>query len=346
MKAESGKKPRGHAPFSAETQAAIVRLYSEQYSTGNQVAAQLALDVPSVYAFLRQAGVLRPQGCRNGQRFPGKYRGRPPFSAETQAEILRLYRDPRTTGTQIANQLHLNQTSVYDFLRRAGVLRTQGCTNNKLTPTQREQLIKDMATMHNTALVQRYPLTRDRFRQIRRELGLPSSRVLIHAAAERRQADRQERERCEREQARQRRDQHRQQQRTAELLLVNRVSDRWLVGAPTTALALECGVTKACLSSRIRIWRERYPEKFPTRRPELGRVWKRALQKHWQAFWQRTVPDMARLSRQWKAGVSIKQLAGAMGVSEPLMNSRIRRLRRRFPGKFPRRSEMRRRGNE
>jgi hypothetical protein len=139
-------------------------------------------------------------------------------------------------------------------------LRPRGYHVAKLSPAERKQLERELLTTQDAVLARRYGLVRDRVRQIRAELGYPSSQVLRHKLTLRAQAERRERRQIERE--------HRQQQqRKAELIAMNQLSRRWKSGTTIRELAKEYGLVWGCLNSRIVRWRQRYPQKFPYRLP-------------------------------------------------------------------------------
>jgi hypothetical protein len=119
-------------------------------------------------------------------------------------------------------------------------------------------LERELATTMDVVLARRYGLTRERIRQIRQELGYPSSQIGRHARTVRARAKRWEQKKLARE--------LRQQQRRAKwLLAVNRLSKRWKSGVLVVKLAQEFGYTHASMTLRIVRLRKQFPEKFPHR---------------------------------------------------------------------------------
>jgi hypothetical protein len=116
----------------------------------------------------------------------------------------------------------------------------------------------ELATTRDVVLAGKYGISPERVRQIRQELGYPSSRVLFLAWAARVRAKRQEQEKLASE--------LRQQQRQAKrLLAVNRLSRRWESGVPVAELAQEYGYTRASMQVTIIRLRKEFPDKFPLR---------------------------------------------------------------------------------
>jgi len=189
-----------------------------------------------------------------------KYQRR--LTARQQATILRLYVQQRLSYTETAKRLPLSVDLVVGFLRKRGVLRRRGRqpgTPQKLSVAARKNLEGELATTMNVVLARKYGVSHERIRQIRQELGYPSSRVLWNAWVARTRAKRQEQEKLVRE--------LRQQQRRAKrLLAVNSLSQRWKSGTPVAKWAEEFGVTRAYMHQRIGRLRKEFPEKFPFRR--------------------------------------------------------------------------------
>jgi hypothetical protein len=160
---------------------------------------------------------------------------------------------------ETAKRLGLSVNLVVRFLRNRGVLRRQGPSIPlKLSLAARQNLEGKLATTMNVVLARKYGLSRERIRQIRQELGYPSSQVLRHAWVARARAKRREQEKLALE-LRQR------QRRAKRLLAVNRLSKRWKSGVLVAKLAQEFGYPCAYMHERIRRLRKQFPEKFPFR---------------------------------------------------------------------------------
>lgn len=184
-----------------------------------------------------------------------------PLTARQQAAILRLYVQQHLPPAKMAKRLRLSVALVVRLLRKRGVLRRRGRppgTPIKLSVAARKKLGGELATTMNRDLARKYGVSRERVRQIRQELGYPSSRVVRRAWAARARAKRQKQEKLVLE--------LRQQQRRAKrLLAVSRLSKRWKSGVLVAKLAQELGVTRAYMHVRIVRLRKQFPEKFPCR---------------------------------------------------------------------------------
>jgi hypothetical protein len=194
------------------------------------------------------------------------YKYKKPLTARQQAAILRLYVQQRLSTLKTAERLQLSVDRVVQFLRERGVLRHQGPAKpSKLSLAARQKLEDELATTMDVVLARKYGLSHERIRQIRQQLGYPSSQIVRHAWAVRTRAKRREQKRLARE--------LRQQQRRAKrLLAVNRLSKRWKSGARVVELAQEFGYTRAFMRLRICKLRKQFPEKFPFRfRPRSPR---------------------------------------------------------------------------
>jgi hypothetical protein len=188
------------------------------------------------------------------------YKYKKPLTARQQAVILRLYVQQRLPTPETAKRLRLPVFLVVRFLRKRGVLRRQGGLGipRKISLAARQNLEGELATTMDVVLARKYGLSRERIRQIRQQLGGPSSQVVRHAWVVRARATRREQETRARE--------LRQQQRQAKrLLAVNRLSKRWKSGVLVAELAQEFGFTRASMHTHIRRLRKQVPEKFPYR---------------------------------------------------------------------------------
>ena len=188
------------------------------------------------------------------------YKYKKPFTARQQAAILRLYVQQCLPSPETAERLRLSVDHVKQFLRERGVLRHQGpATPSKLSLAARPKLEGELATTMDVVLARKYGLSHERIRQIRQQLGYPSSQIVRHAWAVRTRAKRREQKRLARE--------LRQQQRRAKwLLAVNRLSKRWKSGVLVAELAQEFGHTRGSMHTYIVRLRKQFPEKFPFRR--------------------------------------------------------------------------------
>jgi len=180
------------------------------------------------------------------------------FTAQQQAAILRLYVQQRVPGRVTAERLGLSISRVFEFLHDRGVMRPRGYHVEKLAPAELKQLKRRLLTTQDSVLAQRYGLSRERVRQIRQQMGYPSSQMLRHKVALRAQAKREAKERRDRE-LRER------QRRARRLLVINKLSKFWKSGLRIWELANEYGITPAAFSERIAGARKLYPEKFPYR---------------------------------------------------------------------------------
>ncbi|MGD0057957.1 MAG: hypothetical protein ABSD58_00925 [Verrucomicrobiia bacterium] len=140
-------------------------------------------------------------------------------------------------------------------------LRGSSDGRRRLSWADRLRLERELATNMDVDLARKYGLCRERIRQIRQELGYPSSRVIRHAWAIRLQAKRREQEKlaCEL---------RRQQRRAKRLQAVNRLSKRWKSGVSVAKLAQEYGYTCGYMYNRLGRLRKQFPEKFPFRHPQ------------------------------------------------------------------------------
>ncbi len=182
-----------------------------------------------------------------------------PFTVPQKAAILRLYVRQRLPTPETARRLRLSVDHVVEFLRKRGVLRHQGpATPKKISWAARQNLEGELPTTMDVVLARKYGLSRERIRQIRQQLGCPSSRVVRRAWAARARAKRREQEKRARE-LRQR------QRRAKRLLAVNRLSKRWKSGALVAVLAQEFGLTRASMNGHIVRQRKQFPGKFPFR---------------------------------------------------------------------------------
>jgi hypothetical protein len=183
------------------------------------------------------------------------------FTAHQQAAILGLYVEKRLQPTRTANRLGLPAALVVGFLQRRGVLRRRGPppgTPRKLSVAARRNLEGELATTTDAVLARKYDLSHERVRQIRQELGYPSSLIVRRALAAPARAERREREKLGRKL-------RRQQRRAKRLLAVNRLSKRWRSGASVAELAQEYGYQYTSMNSHICNLRKEFPEKFPYR---------------------------------------------------------------------------------
>src|ERR1017187_5602440 len=163
------------------------------------------------------------------------YKYKKPLTARQQAAILRLYVRQRLPTPETAKRLQLSVDRVVQFLRERGVLRHQGpATPSKLSLAARQKLEGELATTMNAVLARKYGVSGERIRQIRQQLGSPSSQIVRHAWGVRARAKRREQERLAVE--------LRQQQRRAKwLVAVNRLSKRWKSGVLVAELVQESG---------------------------------------------------------------------------------------------------------
>jgi len=260
------------------------------------------------------------------------YKHKTPFTSRQQASILRLYVEQQLTVLVTAKRLRLSAGRVFRFLHERGVTRPRGSGRRKLDPAKRKRLESELLATPDAVLARRYGLTRERIRQIRQALGYPSSRIVRQEWVSRARAERQQREKQERQRAKELRQ---QQYRVDRLPAIDRLSDRWKSGAPIRELAKEYGVSRHCLAARIQCWRKLYPEKFPYRFARMTPAWCQGVEGLWRRFWQGRLPAINQLSKRWKSGAPVRQLAREHGISRDMMQNRIRRLRKHFPAKFP-----------
>jgi hypothetical protein len=182
-----------------------------------------------------------------------------PLTALQEAVILRLYVRRRLPTPETAKRLRLPVHLVVRFLHKRGVLRHQGpATPRKLSVAARQNLEGELATTMDGVLARKYGLSRERIRQIRQQLGYPSSQIVRHARAVCAQAKRREQKKLAREL-------RQQQRRATRLLAVNRLSKLLKSGVLVAQLAQEFGVTRAALQVHICRLRKQFPEKFPHR---------------------------------------------------------------------------------
>jgi hypothetical protein len=182
-----------------------------------------------------------------------------PFTAPQKAAILRLYLQQRLSTPETAKRLRLSVDHIVEFLRERGVLRHQGpAIPRKISWEARQTLEGELATNMDVVLARKYGLSRERIRQIRQQLGCPSSRVIRLAWAARVRTKRQKQEQFAR-------DLRRQQRRAKRLLVINRLSQRWKSGVRAAELAQEFGFGLASLHAHIGRLRKEFPMKFPYR---------------------------------------------------------------------------------
>jgi hypothetical protein len=188
------------------------------------------------------------------------------FTAPQEAAILRLYVQQCLPSPETARRLRLPLSRVVQFMRQRGVLRHQGGPGipRKISLEARRRLESELPTTRDVILARKYGVSKELVRQIRQGLGYPSSRVLRHKLTLRAQAERREQQKLAREL-------RQKEQRKFELMAIKRLSARWKSGVTVSELAKEHGVSWGCLTSRIVRWRERYPQKFPYRRPAHNR---------------------------------------------------------------------------
>jgi hypothetical protein len=188
------------------------------------------------------------------------YKYKKPFTARQQAAILRLYVQQCLPSPETAERLRLSVDHVKQFLRERGVLRHKGSTTpRKLSLAARQKLEGELATTMDVVLARKYGLTRERIRQIRQQLGYPSSQIVRCALAVRAQSKRREQEKLALEL-------RKQQRRAKRLLVVNRLSKRWKSGVLPEELAQEFGYTRGGLYTTICKLRKQFPQKFPIRK--------------------------------------------------------------------------------
>jgi hypothetical protein len=186
---------------------------------------------------------------------------RKPFTARQQAAILRLYLQQRLSTAETAKRLRFTVDPVIRFLRKRGVTRGQGRprgTPTKISVAARQHLEGELATTMDVVLARKYGVSRERIRQIRQELGYPSSQVIRRAWTIRAQAERRKQEKLALEL-------RRRQRRAKRLLAINRLSKRWKSGVLVAELAKEIGYTLRSMHTHIRRLRIQFPEKFPYR---------------------------------------------------------------------------------
>jgi hypothetical protein len=183
------------------------------------------------------------------------------FTARQQAAILRLYVQQQLSTAETAKRLRLTVSPVLRFLHKHGVMRRQGSppgTRGKLSLADRQSLEGELATTMDAVLARKYGLSNERIRQIRQQLGYPSSQILRNAWAAPARAKRREQEKLALK--------LRQQQRRAKrLLAVNRLSKRWKAGLPLAKLAQEYVCKRGSMNSHVYDVRKEFPEKFPYR---------------------------------------------------------------------------------
>jgi hypothetical protein len=182
-----------------------------------------------------------------------------PFTARQQAAILRLYVQHRLPTPETAKRLQLSVDHVVQFLRERDALRHRGpATPIKLSVAARQKLEGELATTMDVVLARKYGVSRERIRQIRQQLGYPSSQILRQAFAVRARTKRRKQKKLALE--------LRQQQRRAKrLLAVNQLSKPWKSGVLVAELAQEFGYMRTSMHVRIRRLRKQFPEKFPFR---------------------------------------------------------------------------------
>jgi predicted DNA-binding protein YlxM (UPF0122 family) len=187
------------------------------------------------------------------------YKYKKPLTARQQAAILRLYVQQRLSTLKTAERLQLSVDHVVQFLRERGVMRCQGpAIGRKISLSARQNLEGELATTRDAVLARKYGVSGERIRQIRQQLGYPSSQILRHAWGVRALAKRRKQKKLARE--------LRQQQRRAKrMLAVNRLSERWKSGVLVAELAQEFGATRDSLYTQIVRLRKQFPEKFPFR---------------------------------------------------------------------------------
>src|ERR1017187_9771269 len=123
------------------------------------------------------------------------YKYKKPLTARQQAAILRLYVQRRLPSLKTAKRLRLPESLVVGFLRKRGMLRHRGpATPSKLSLAARQKLEGELATTMDVVLARKYGLCRERIRQIRQQLGYPSSQIVRCALAVRAQSKRREQE--------------------------------------------------------------------------------------------------------------------------------------------------------
>jgi hypothetical protein len=183
------------------------------------------------------------------------YKYKKPLTARRQAAILRLYVQQRLSTPITAKRLRLSVDHVVQFLRERGVLRHQGpATPRKLSLAARQKLEGELATTVNAVLARKYSVSGEWIRQIRQQLGYPSSQIVRHAWVVR-----------AREQKQRARKLRQQQRRAKRLVAVNRLSKRWKSGVLVAKLAQELGHTRKSVYRHIGRLRKQFPEKFPFR---------------------------------------------------------------------------------
>ena len=145
-------------------------------------------------------------------------KARTPLTAKQEAAILDLYLRLKVPGNVIAARLRMPVQHVYQFLQHRGVTRQQGHIF-KLSPEQWQQLKEGLLTTPDATLGRQFGYTRERVRQIRKKLGIPSSRLM-----------RQERDRPARLERQAQRQLVREQRRAVKLAYLDRLSQRWKSG--------------------------------------------------------------------------------------------------------------------
>jgi hypothetical protein len=180
---------------------------------------------------------------------------RPPFTAKQEAAILDLYLRLKMPGNVIAVRLRVSVNRVYQFLHHRGVTRRSGHIF-RLSPEQWQQLKDSLLTTPDATLGRQFGYTKERVRQIRKELGIPSSRLMRQERAGRARLESQTQRQLVRE-----------QRRAATLAYLSRLSKRWKSGLTLRAIAEEDGVSLASIIGRVCEGRKLDPDKFPFRRP-------------------------------------------------------------------------------
>jgi hypothetical protein len=183
------------------------------------------------------------------------------FTAREEAAILRLYVRQQLPAAETATRLRLTPDRVVNFLRQRGVMRRQGSppgTPRKISMAARQNLERELPTTMDVVLARKYGLSRERIRQIRGELGCPSSRILRRAWSARARAKRQKQEKLALEL-------RRRQRRARRMLVINRLSKRWKSGMPVAELAREVSYTLDSMHTQIGRLRKQFPKKFPYR---------------------------------------------------------------------------------
>jgi hypothetical protein len=181
------------------------------------------------------------------------------LTTRQQAAVSRLYVRQRLPAAETAKRLRLAVFRVTRFLRGGGLLRPQGdhSSPQKISLAERQKLEAEMPTTLDAILARKYGVSRERIRQIRRELGHPSSQVIRHQWTLRDRAQRRQKKKLARE-----------LRRANFLAAINLLSKRWMSGLPVSELAREYGVRNNTVQCRISHYRKQFPEKFPFRLDE------------------------------------------------------------------------------